>query len=389
MINKDLNIFKEKIEVYRHYLDVYLSIITKVSKVSKVSKDINVYEPLSGDGKDKHYYGEFQYDGSVKAAIKIIEKHRNDSKCEIRYFINDSGTNEYKRLLDEYKDYPWVYISKIDAKAFIDKHAQGTIGSHNLWFIDPYGYTQVEKNDITKIIYSPNSADIIIFFPTIFITRFISDPDSDETPAPIKKFFQDWGIEYQGKQDIKDPEVCEKIIKDAMKSNYNDCYICSYTLNKSSKLNLFSLFFISRHHLGAEKFLETKEKILEKDMQMQLSLSADEQSDNIWHKYEQEAEEPLKQYLEEEKTNKQLYIWSIRNGLLPKSLKKLLQKLEEKNIITIKPIKQGNKRRKNTFYVNRKSYEENEALLIYKIVNPNDVHNPDNDLFQSVPYPNK
>ena len=379
MINKDLTIYKEKIEVYRHYLDVYLNIVTKVSK----DKDINVYEPLSGDGKDQHFYGEFQYDGSVKAAINIIEKHRKDSKCQIKYFINDNDTNKHKKSQEKYKDYEWVNISKLDAKTFINNYAS-VGGSHNLWFIDPYGYTQVEKEDIDKIIFSHNKSDIIIFFPTIFITRFISDPDSEETPAPIKKFFQDWGIKYQGMEDINDPEICEEIIKDAMKSNYPKHYISSYTLKKDSNIHTFSLFFISKHPLGAEKFLETKDKLSEQDKQIEIPYN-----NNLTQQYEEELEELIKEFLKEEKTNREIYIWGLRNELSTKYFNKLLRKLESENTITIKLARQENKRNNKSFYIGYRYYKEKIDHLIYKIASPEDIHNPDNDLFQSVPYPNK
>ena len=371
MTNKKLGKFKEKVQVYEHYLDIYLSILTRVSP------NIHIYEPLAGDGKDGYF------EGSIKAAIEIINKHQKDDSYSIKYFINDKDIDKCNKLRKECKAHNWIDISNLDAKDFIDKYTNSTVGYFNLWFIDPYGYTQVEKEDIEKIINFQKSSDLIIFFPTQFVSRFISKLSKEKTPVRIMKFCEQWGIKYEEIKKIKDPEMFEKVLKDAMKLNYPKCYISSYTLKQDNKKNIYTLFFISKHYLALEKFLETKGKVLESQSPLFLDVM------NVWQQYEQKAKESLKKYLQTEKTNNELYIWGIKNELLPKSVKKLLQDLEDEKTIIIKPSEQQKKRRGKAFYIANKYYNEKDVRLIYNIADSDDISNTEQDLFSSAPYPKK
>ncbi len=353
---------KEKIEVYREYLNIYLEILLRTD-----FREIRVYEPFAGNGKEKGY-GENEgfYEGSVNVAIPLIEKKISGQEHhgkKIRYFVNDIDPQKYEELKKNFATDAkgWLNVSNRAAKEFIAEHTKD-MGTYvaSLWFIDPYGYTQVDKDDFAKI-YKKKSSDIIIFIPTQFITRFIGGDPEKEPEAPVKRFLDMWGISVKEAKENQDVDKFAKLLTTKIRNLNEGLYALPYTLSFDNTKNNYSLIFISKHRLGAEKFLESTRKIYIK-----------KGSDlfNPKDPVELKPEEILAWMEEKSMNNIELSDKGVHNGLLATDLKALLTVLEKDNKIVRKHF-DGTEGKPRGYYL-RPDKKNKYPRVIFSIKNQND-----------------
>ncbi len=355
---------KEKIAVYQRYLDIYLEIFDRLThKFDRV----RIYEPFAGDGEEKAYGGgDDIYEGSVSVAIQMIEEKLKEGKFKkgrIDYFVNDLEPEKCKKLKEKFysPQRDWLHISNQNAHEFINEHIEYAGYIPNLWFIDPYGYTQVGKEDYEKI-YSKKGSDIIIFIPTPFITRFIgSDPDK-EPEKPIKELLKTWDIEIEVARQSKDIRAFEKLLVNSLKESNTDSefYAKSYTLYFHESKNDYSLLFISRHILGAQKFLEARKMVYKKygtDMLPPKSL------------IEIKPEDIIAYIGEKPRNNLELYKWGIINDLLAPELNKFVIDLLESGILYKEPYDKNKPTRmaKNVNYIAYEHFAKDAKKLLFHI----------------------
>lgn len=345
---------KEKLLVYKKYLIEYLSVLTNQSYYDRIF----IWDIFAGRGQDKQGVR-----GSALIAAQVIKDFREPKKNYIQLVLNELDEENYNRLKDlidekEFQEFTKVYKEKADD--FLQKVSQKLKKAekiHSLFFIDPHGYTQC-STDKLKRLFNLSNAEYLMFIPTNHIYRFIHPRKGDAAASykstkeePAVRFVLDLGVEEDSLKDIKTPNDFVAILKNALKKFADTKYVYSYKVqNKEKSGSFYHLFFITKHIKGAEKFLEAKEKV-KSELKNQLSL---------FNEKELNLEDLLKPFLKKEKTNKEVFIFGIKEGFLKKEINPVLRKWEESECLEINA---EFKRRKGAFYLSDKP----EKLFYLKI----------------------
>jgi hypothetical protein len=143
-------------------------------------------------------------------------------------------------------------------------------------------------------------------------------------------------------------------------------FVDSFIISRD-KNQFFCLFFFTSHILGFEKMLESKWKI---DAEEGRAWQYQSES-SLFNHVELEAntlkfEQKLIEYLKTERTNSELYQFTLHNGHLPAHANEILLKLQvDGKLNAVKS--DGTIARKNAFYINYKEYKKDPQKLKLKL----------------------
>ncbi|GAB7140623.1 hypothetical protein RsTz2092_05730 [Deferribacterales bacterium RsTz2092] len=332
-----------KVKLYESYLRRYLLILGQVKHVKKIA----IYEPFAGPGK--HDNGE---DGSPLVAWKII----NETKChssiqksnpniQLELWLNDENkdyTDELKGLLNPPEKHN-IHIHNWTANEFCERllHAPTNGDTHKLWFIDPFGYTQIDYSVIDNLLSQPHT-ECFLFVPLSHINRFINSATKQSDPA--HKFLQWRGIT----NNIDSIESFAECVEKSFRGVNRYCYKFELKHNQ----NRYYLYFITSHIFGAQKFLEARDAILVYEISQGV-ISSDEAKRVYDKEMELRFEPKLKEFLKTKRDNLDIYSFSIESGFLPRITNSILKKLEKVAQLDIRDIgpPTGKTRRKGAFYI--------------------------------------
>lgn len=334
---------KEKILLYKAYLNNYLAVMCK----QPYWNNIFIWEPFAGEGKLAD--GE---KGSALCAAETIDGFRKEhSKKNIRLLLNELDASRYQnleRLMESYTTFVKVYNH--DAKDFLSKvngflslH-EGNI--HNLLFVDPYGYTQYTRENLTNLL-KLSGVDYLIWMPTNSIYRFRRDEG-----GPARQFVLDLGVDKASLEDIKRVDSLAGKLVTRLKEIAGTAFGYAYKLvNKGAPNSIFHLFFITRNITGAKKFLEAKNEIKRQLQTSQLELFDVDGA---------QREEDVRALLHRPLRNMELYEEVIKKGHLPKEISPILKRMERDGEIQVQA---GFDRRKGSFYLGNR----NKTIRIKKV----------------------
>lgn len=363
---------KIKLKLYELYLERYLSVLMSVSNFNQ----INVIDLFAGCGISDN-----NEDGSALIAANVITKiliKQVDPKKKINLLLNEKNNENCLRLEENIKNYKFASVERNSADEFIKKWKPGP-NLHNLFFIDPYGYTQINPENLRNL-FKKQKCDFLIFIPIYHIYRFLKKSekslDIEELPQfegfekdkkkrkkvnkeryyePIQEFLGGLEIDKNSAIKIHKVEEFAELIKDALKrTSSSDFVYCQIIRNKENN-NKYSLFFISHHILGAEKFLEAQNKLGEiiKGMEKQFSIDLPDQSIDF-------------NFIELNKpyNNVELYKLAVSKGIFPRLLADRIRELEKLNNgdITISALG-GRNRRNQGLYIDYKHYKEKDYII--------------------------
>jgi len=338
-----------KLSIYKKYLEIYLSIMRE----GKFFKCIFIVEPFAGKGIDNN-----GKEGSALIAKRVISSLKDgyeEKKKSVFLRLNEKEKNFYDKLKKNLEslplDIPDISVSNDDANKFIVDTLKETKGkqNHRFFFIDPWGYTQL-KGKTYQEIFKAENLDLLIFIPIHSIYRFLRKEKNSNQLKPIADFLRDIGIDEKDAEGFSELIDFIEEIKCAFYKKVGSKYVY-YKILKNEKINdKHTLFFISKHILGAEKFLEVLDKFEEKDL-FKFAVS--------------DLEGPFIEDIRDnrELTNCELYKCGILNGLLPKRVKIVLEKLETDKKITVVPEDSCKKHIRRYFYIGYKYYKEESPKL--------------------------
>ena len=326
-----------KLALYRNYLAIYLEVLLHNPYV----RNINIFDVFAGSGVAQ---------GSVSIAAEAVNNARASSSRNITLKLNDADKKNTESLSEHLKDYrDFISIENVSANEYIEKHLRVSDNANNLFFIDPFGYSQISRDNFDRLFSIPKS-DFLIFLPVSSIYRFLRRPDhrDDAYYQPVAKFLKDMGI---NNNNAENAENFADIIKDAIQKCANAEYVYSHILESKGGPNKYCLYFICRHILGAEKFLEVQKKI-EDETTTQLSFLPNDRS--------------ISDFLDrgKEYNNVDLYKIGIIHGLLPKLVRNKLEQMEEDGKIEVILPSKG-RRRRGDFYIGYNYFKnEDERISI-------------------------
>lgn len=333
---------KVKLDIYKEYLKAYLAIMC----VQKHYNTISIVDPFAGTGKDKN----------GKKGSAIIEKEvistLLDKGKQINLYLNELDKNEFEKLKVNVGEEKFISFSNTDADSFLFAMSGTLQNGHCLYFIDPFGYTQVSQKTYQSYLFNKNNADILIFMPIYHIYRFLRKEENIEQLKPIARFLSDLNILESDARKVASYQEFAKLIAERLKVLSGGNFVYCDIIDNEQCNSHYALFFITKHILGAEKFIEATEKI-----QSTLNLF----SYTIATRTEYDFIESIKKSAYN-LTNIDLYELGIRHKLSCTNINKVLKYLEKEGKITVSAIN-GQKRYGQSFYIGYKYYSKNDAKI--------------------------
>jgi three-Cys-motif partner protein len=356
-----------KLQLYKLYLDRFLSVLLASGKFNRIV----VHDIFAGIGKSQ--------DGISGSAL-IAAETLNDfipkyQSAKISLNVNENNKQRFQTLQENMRDFcSFTSFYNLDANDYVSSWRPES-GSNNLFFIDPYGYTQIDPHNL-KSLLNTNFCDFLIFIPINHIYRFLKpsankdndfeddnflaelgisqrdrkDIDPIKYLEPVAKFLSGLGIEKCDAEDTETPEEFARIIEQALKRISNSDFV--YTEIISGKRGKYALYFISKHILGAEKFLEAQKSLEDGENQTCFDFEILNHSKTIleYIKYDY----PY--------NNIELYELGIKNGFLGKDFRKQILELEKTKAVSIKEIN-NHKRKQKGLYLGYDYWKRKEALI--------------------------
>ncbi len=314
---------KEKLLVYKEYLKAYLSILNNTKFYSRIF----IWDIFAGDGT-----------GSPSIAINVIKNLNNINKS-IRLHLNDLNHDRYKELLKLVKSENAEEFTEVfnePADSFIDKVTSVLKNQqyiHNLFFIDPYGYTQYSQENLNNL-FSLKKSEYFIFIPITHIYRF-----KDAAKNPARKFLLDLGMKEENLNDQSNLHDLYNDLTSTLGCKAATQYVYYYELKNTSAPNsIHLLLFITKNIIGAEKFLENVERI-----------KVESEKQGLLFDLKEELKEFLSRLLQNSVTNHKIHEEGIKAGFLPKKINPLLKEWEKADKLEISEMPE--KRKKGAFYL--------------------------------------
>jgi len=360
-----------KLDLFKGYLEHYLRVLCH----AKFCPQINIFDIFCGAG----IYDDGKK-GSPLLAVDCINNINNEIKnntTKISLTVNDFDGKK----LENVKQNIGVQIINScnveyyneDANKMLDIVANKVNSfpknNRNLVFIDPYGYSTINKEKIINLLKG-QSTEIILFLPVMQMYRFtdVALQDSENKPQyeHLRNFINSF---FDNEIQINNKSISEYIysIKEALSINHN-YYTCSHYIDRGNG-NFYALFFISSNIYGLEKMLETKWK-LDPIKGKGYNQQKDTSQMNL---FEEEFEEIDKMrelsYLEgiiyqsiskkENVSNNELYELTLRNEFLPKHTNQVLENLIKQNRIQCNS---------SAFGINYNNFKNKVIISNYKIL---------------------
>ena len=368
-----------KVKFYEEYLTRYLRILYKSSYI----KRINIYDIFCGagiydDGKE----------GSPVVAYKAIKEvfYENKGVKKVTLFLNDGNKNRInnvQNILDAENeknqccDIKYHNMQAVDflnqIKALI---GQSKTDERNLVFIDPYGYKDINKDTIDDLM-SNKHTEIILFLPISQMYRFTSyalDNSSLNPYKPLNDFICSFFTEEHPIIKQEDLTILQYIsyLRDAF-TYKNKYYATSYHIERT-KNHYFSLFFLTSHLYGLEKILEVKWDLNEINGSgfnlptQQLDLFAELDAEAEQRKIITAFENELKEYLRQQRTNNDVYRYTLIHEFLPKHVNQILTQWQKENRLNVTDVKTNISARKKSFYISYDHYKNTSPKVHIQLV---------------------
>lgn len=364
-----------KVKFYEEYLTRYLRILYK----SEYIKRINIFDIFCGAG----IYDDGRAGSPVVAYNAIKEVfYENKGIKKVNLFLNDGDKkriNNVQSILDvenqknQCCDINYYNIQAIDFLSKIKKFVgKSKTDERNLIYIDPYGYKDINKDTIDDLM-SNKHTEIILFLPISQMYRFTSyalDNSSLNPYKPLNDFICSFFTEEHPIIKQEDLTILQYIsyLRDAF-TYKNKYYATSYHIERT-KNHYFSLFFLTSHLYGLEKILEVKWDLNEINGS---GFNLPTQQLNLFAEYEAEAEQrkiitvfenELKEYLKQQRTNNEVYRFTLTHEFLPKHVNQILTHMQDSNRINVTDVRTKNPARKKSFYI---SYDNCKDAISPKV----------------------
>lgn len=333
---------KIKLSIYKEYLKAYLAIMS----VQPWYKRINVIDPFAGIGIANN-----GQEGSAVIARNIIQGLSTDK--QVRLYLNELDKNNFQQLKKNVGTHSFVTFCNEDADDFLFRMAAGTLSGHKLYFIDPFGYTQISKSTYDAYLFNSGNSDVLIFIPIYHIYRFLKRGAEDKQLTPIAKFLNDLDISEENAKSVSNYKEFAELVKENLKKIAKTRFVYYKLIDNESSNSHYALFFVTKHILGAEKFIEAIRKF--------------DQQPNLFYRFIATNDElqfvDMIKNCERSLTNRHLYFEGIMHGLLSADIKKILTQLECEGKIIVSAL-HGQKRVGKAFYVSYGNFDKEPKIEI-------------------------
>jgi three-Cys-motif partner protein len=338
-----------KLDLFRNYLMHYLRILSLASFCTK----INLYDIFCGSGvyNDGKMGSPLIAKQCIKETQHLLFKLDKPTK-PITLTINDKEEEKIqkvKQLLEaEVLEKLSINYFNEDADTMLTKAALEINSfpktARTLVFIDPYGYSKIDKDKIYTILKNECS-EVILFLPVMQMYRFTGTALTDKEKAcyeNLRKFIYSFFPSSHKIHQNGIENILEYIneIKVALTFE-NRFYSCSHYIERE-KGNYYALFFITSNIYGLEKMLEAKWKMDpikgkgfdQQKNSFQISMFTQEFEEQDKRKQLDYLARIFLNEINEKKqlTNNDIYKLSLLNEFMPKHAKMVLKNLVKGSI---------------------------------------------------------
>lgn len=321
---------KFKLTILENYLEEWLPVFTRSN--SPFTKNINIFDYFSGEGQDS-----IGNEGSSLIILRILKKFKpNSSELKINLYLNEFNKNKFELLKKSIEKVNLtnikINLSNLDFEIAFNNFYPKMNNSANFLFLDQCGVKFITKEIFSKII-NLSVTDFLFFISSSYFNRFINEGSFNKflniTKDDINK------SSYSNiHRDIFN--YYKKLIPD--NKNY---FIAPFSIKK--KANIYGLIFGTNHPLGIFKFLDVCWKKDKLTGEANFDIDTDKidlnkpslfPEDNKPKKFKHFENEIVSKILNKELTNeKELILFGLESGFLPKHIKPTIKKLIEQNKI--------------------------------------------------------
>ncbi len=367
-----------KLEYYQSYLKRYLPIL----RLAEFTDCINIFDVFCGTGIYK--------DGTKGSPILAYEAvkesylaHQDKQLTPVGLYINDlvknkiDGVEKYLRSVNAdkyckigfYNKKAETFLNQISA--FVNKESTTV---RNLVLIDPYGYKDICRRQISALIQKKNT-EVILFLPVSQIYRFTGKivNDEDYNINALKNFIDSFFPSQN--HPVRCNNVANELefidyIKEALSFNEN-FYSASYYLQRDDRNHYYAIFFISPSIYGLQKILEVKWNLNEEtgagfEQPKAIGLFDDQFKEEKKAEIYNDLKKKLIEYISSNNgiNNNQLYEFTLKNMFLPKHSNEVLRELQNNNKIDVLDVNTNKSARKNSFYQDYSKYYKNKIVKV-------------------------
>ena len=337
-----------KVKLYGKYLSIYLNVLARSTIENIYLFDLFCGEGIYSDGGK----------GSPMIALECIKNHyySNNQSCPNLFItFNDSEKSEIeegKLKIDRVKEFATkifcpenvkVGYSKIDYNKLILKVIERTAllkgNERALIFIDPWGYKEIDPEDIKKLMQN-GKTEVILFLPIYFMSRFANkSKDLDfKGGRALREFMGKLFGAIESIPHIDGQKEFIYIIQEQFKAYMKLKYVDTFKIERENN-NWFSIFFFTNNKKGFQKMLDTKWSI---DKKRGDSFKiGDEVKIELFDEMKVSGyEEKILNYLVKTPTatNMDLLDFGLENNFLPKHTKAVLDELKKTHKIEINSL---------------------------------------------------
>lgn len=366
-----------KLDLYKSYLEKYFAILGLAKGIDK----INLFDIFCGIGvyKDGNIGSPIIAVDCIKRNNELFDKN-NWKKKSIYFLINDGQKGKVenvKNILSGQKiENLKIDFFNVDANEMLDevisKVQNASYNERNLVFIDPYGYSEIDKNKLFNILKTGYS-EILLFLPVMQMYRFAETAMTDfekKCYEDLRKFISDFIPNFE-----KHDNVFDFINALTLAFSFNGKFFsCAHYIERD-KGNYYGVFFITSHIYGLERMLSVK---WEKDQIHGQGFRKPEKQTRLFETEEKIEDQNynlawlaknIHDYLTSGplKNNLDLYEFVLRKNFLPKHANAILKDWQKEKQFVLDFESKTPLQRKNSFYLSFYEFKTNLPKVIYKL----------------------
>jgi three-Cys-motif partner protein len=326
---------KAKLSIFQDYLKEWLRVF--VARKEIIWSTINIYDFFAGPGFDEN--GERGTPFIILKELDFYLDKIQDKNLKVNIYLNEfkkEKKEELERHFAEYSSLPFsITIESLDFKEAFDGQypKMGMKDCANLLFLDQNGVKHISEEVFSKIIRLKRT-DFLFFISSSTIKRFRDHPN-------ISKHINIDSGELGNTPYHKIHRVVLSHYKNLIPVG-QEYYLAPFSIRKNA--GLYGLIFGSGHVLGMQKFLTTSWNLDPERGDANFDIDEDNIIEGQIDLFSGDVRKPKKVELFENeletniltrnlKTDKDLYLFALTNGFLPKHIKGVLDKLREEKKI--------------------------------------------------------
>ena len=353
-----------KLEIFQGYIREWLPVF--LFKRNFLS--VNIFDFFAGPGKD--------IDGKRGSPLIIIDEVRNylssplqpqAQTVKISLYFNDHDKNKYnqlKKAIEESVDTGFFNV-EIDNKDFIEAFQEKfpvitDSNTANLVILDQSGVKYINQDIFRQLVNSP-STDFMFFISSSYLKRFISVNE-------VSRHFPDMSLEEINNIPASDIHrfVCN-YYKKFVPSGEN-FFLAPFSIKKGP--NIYGIIFGSSRLLGLDKFLKVcwDQDSISGEANYDIDDDMVRQGETLFKELNISQKrgffkEQLITFLQDFRSNNELYKFTLENGCLPTHTGEILKELQKNGRLENEP----SDTRKSSFYLNWRYYKNQEIKAKFRI----------------------